>query len=143
MMASMILIRFLFALFSALISGADIKTLAVPRMAFIIAFPFFIILKALLYKEDLLLESVSGVLAGLIVFLLAWFFSGKRLGLADVWFSSLIGLVLGPWWWYAAIGLSCVAGAIYIMAVKGRQIPFIPCMAFGSIVISILEGFLR
>ena len=86
------------------------------------------------------MESVIGVLIGLFVFLLVYAISGGRLGLADVWYSALIGLVLGPWRWYAAIGLACAAGAVYSLAVKRRRIPFIPFMALGSLVMIIMRG---
>ena len=145
-MVSMIFIRILFALFSIHIARADIKTGAVPRLAFILAFPFFIMLKALLKDGNQLLENIFAALAGLMVFLLAYFLSGRRLGLADVWYSALIGLVLGLYWWYAAIGLACVTGIAYIIVAiitaNKRQIPFIPCMAFGSITMIIIKGFL-
>ena len=142
-MVSMIFIKVLFALFSITIARVDFKTGVIPRLAFVLAFLFFIVLKALLKEGNQFLENIFAALAGLTVFLLAYFLSGKRLGLADVWYSALIGLVLGLSWWYAAIGLACVTGIVYIIAAKERQIPFIPCMAFGSIVISIIKGLLQ
>ena len=142
-MVSMIFIKVFFALFSISIAGADFKTGAVPRLIFIFAFPFFIMLKALLKEGNQFLENIFAALAGLTVFLLAYFLSGKRLGLADVWYSALIGLVLGLSWWYAAIGLACVTGIASILSANKREIPFIPCMAFGSIAVSIIEGILQ
>ena len=136
----MMLIKIIFTFFSILISRADIKTGEVPRIAFIFAFPFFIILKLLLKEKNYFIESILGVLTGLLVFLFVYFFSGKRLGLADVWYSALIGLVIGLWCWYAAIGLACVAGIFYIRTVKQRKIPFIPFMALGSLIINIIRG---
>ena len=136
----MMWMKILFGFFSMFIAGADIKTGAVPRIAFIFAFPFFILLKLLLGEGNNALESLMGVLAGLFVFLLVHIITGKRLGLADVWYSALIGLVLGPWWWYAAIGLACVTGVIYSLAVKQRRIPFIPFMALGSMAMYIIQG---
>jgi len=138
-MASMMWLKILFAFFSIIIAWADIRTGAVPRIAFVSAFLFFIVFKASL-EEGQLLESVIGVLIGLFVFLLVYAISGGRLGLADVWYSALIGLVLGPWRWYAAIGLACAAGAVYSLAVKRRRIPFIPFMALGSLVMIIMRG---
>ena len=142
-MASMMLLKIIFALFSMIIATLDIKTGAVPRFVFIFAFPFFSVFKALLQEGNPLMESAIGILAGLIVFLLAYFFSGRKLGLADVWYSALFGLVLGPWWWYGTIILSCIIGAICILAAKQRQITFIPCMAFASIAMDILKGVLQ
>ena len=139
-MISETVFKVLFSLFSVIIAAADIKTGKVPRIAFIIAFPVFFLLRVLSNEQLPYWEPIAGSLAGLTVFLLAYFITGKKLGLADVWYSALIGLVLGPWWWYAAIGGACIAGIIYILVSKQRRIPFIPLMALGSIIVSIVHG---
>ena len=131
----------LFAIFSALISAVDIKTGMIPRVLFIAAFPLFAALKMLLTEDSPPLVAIGGALPGLVVFLLARYFSGGRLGLADVWYSALIGLVLGPVRWYAAIGLACVLGALYILVSKQQRIPFTPMMALGSITVGFIQGF--
>jgi len=136
-MTSGVLLKLLFAIFSAVIALSDIKTGEVPRIAFAAAFPFFFILKFLLNEHIPVWEPIAGGLAGLLVFLCAYFISGRKLGLADVWYSALIGLVFGPWLWYAAIGGACIAGLIYILISRQRRIPFIPLMALGSVAISI------
>jgi len=130
----------LFTLFSAAIAAADIKTGKVPRAVFIFAFPVFFVLKLLLKEQLPAWEPIAGAMIGLLIFLLAFFISGRKLGLADVWYSALIGLILGPLWWYAAIGSACIAGIIYILISKQFRIPFIPLMAFGSIIIIIVQG---
>jgi hypothetical protein len=135
----MMWIKILFVLFSLIITRADITKGAVPRLAFIFAFPFFFMLKLMRERNDVL-ESLIGVLIGLIVFLFVHIITSRKLGLADVWYSALIGLVLGPWWWHAAIGLACVTGVIYILISKQRLIPFIPFMALGSAVIYYFQG---
>jgi len=129
-----------FGLFSLFIAVADIRTGMVPRAAFIVAFPVFIILKSLLTSNISLLVSIGGSFLGLSVFLLAYYFSGKKLGLADVWYSALIGFVLGPLWWYAAIGLACILGLLYILFSKRHQIPFTPLMALGSVAVGLFQG---
>ena len=139
-MVLIMLIQILFIIFSIIISGSDIKSGTVPRIAFIIIFPFFFIYKLLLDEEVKFMESFTGFLAGLLIFLIVYFISRRRLGLADVWYSALIGLVLGIWKWYAAIGIACVLGILYICAIKQHKIPFIPFMAMGSIVINIIQG---
>ena len=132
-----VLYKIIFLIFSIIIALADIKTGEVPRIAFYIAFPFFFIFR-LLQNDLYSLGSIfGGSLIGLLVFLLAFFLSRKMLGLADVWYSALIGLILGPWWWYAAMSCACVAGIICIIVLKRRKIPFIPLMALGSIVVII------
>ena len=139
-MISGTLFKVLFAIFSLIITAADKKTGEVPRVAFVIAFPFFFVFKALLHESFPPLESIIGMLIGLVVFLIAFFISGRKLGLADVWYSALTGLTLGPWWWYAATGSACIAGIIYILVSKQRRIPFIPLMALGNIVMSIIQA---
>lgn len=138
-MAMEALYKALFAIFSLLIAGSDIKTGAVPRIAFLISFPFFFILKSFLPEENSFLDSFAGAFIGLSIFLIAFAISGKKMGLADVWYSALIGLVLGPWWWYAATGSACLSGMIYLLVSKKRKIPFIPLMAVCSVAISIIK----
>ena len=134
--------KLLFAIFSIFIAKADIKTGAVPRLAFVFAFLFFFAFKLFLPGWNPLWESITGMLLGLLIFSIVFFVSKKKLGLADVWYSALIGMLLGPWWWYAAIGIACFTGVIYIIFFKKRRIPFIPFMAVGSITASIIQFFL-
>ena len=127
-------IKVSFIAFSAIISFSDIKTGAVMRFAFVLAFPFFIMLK-IIYKPVHFQNSLIGLLAGLIIFSLVYLLSRKRLGLADVWYSALIGLLFGFWQWYTAIGIACITGIFFILIFKHRKIPFIPFMAIGSILV--------
>ena len=126
-----------FAIFSVAIAGMDIKTGVVPRGAFAFAFPAFFAFKAISMGQDYLWEPAAGTLLGFAIFLLAFFISKRKLGLADVWYSALTGMLLGPRWWYAAIASACLAGMIYIIISNRRRIPFIPFMAAGSIAVSI------
>ena len=135
-----IVLKIFFIFFSVFVAASDIKNGKVPRVAFVFAFPFFIILRFFLDERFPTWEPVAGCFAGLVIFLLAFFISGKKLGLADVWYSALIGLILGFWWWYAAIAIACITAVVYIGVLKKRRIPFIPFMALGSIAISIIQG---
>ena len=134
--------KMLFVVFSLFIAKADIKTGAVPRFAFAFAFPFFFAVKILILGREQVLSTVVGMFVGLIVFVLIFITLRGRLGLADVWFSALVGLVFGLWWWYITIGVSCLTGIIYMSIFKKRRIPFIPFMALGSI-FACLVNFLR
>jgi len=127
-----VLLKLLFIIFSCFIAVFDIKTGGVPRIYFIIAFPVFFIL--MVFSNLPLVEAVVGLFAGLFAYLLAYFISGKKLGLADVWYSALSGLVLGSPRWGMAIIIGCAAGIIFILVFKQRKIPFIPCMALGAII---------
>jgi prepilin signal peptidase PulO-like enzyme (type II secretory pathway) len=76
---------------------------------------------------------------GIGLFLLAFFASRRRLGLADVWYSGLIGMVLGPLWWYPAVFAACASVALVVIYLRKPAIPFIPCMALGSLVTVVLK----
>ena len=134
LMAIKALITVLFVIFSCLIALGDIKTESVPRIAFVIAIPVFLALKLLPRSQYTLFDSLAGLFAGLATFLLAFFVSGGKLGLADVWYSALAGLVLGPGNWYAAMDFACAAGMVFILVSGRRSIAFIPFMALGSII---------
>jgi len=131
----------LFAIFSICIAGADIKTGAIPRIVFAIAFPFFFLYNRLLASGNPLRESAIGMLLGLAIFLLAFLISKGKLGLADVWYSALIGMLLGPRQWYAAICTACLTAAICMLVLRKRQVPFIPFMAFGSIIAGLIQVY--
>jgi len=136
-----VFIKVSFSIFSFAIALSDIRTGMVPRVAFVFAFPVFFAL--CLLSEDSRPPEVlaAGALPGLFVFLVAYFVSGKKLGLADVWYAALIGLVLGLWLWYAAVFCACIAGIIYMLAFKKRKIPFIPLMAIGSVFANFFHFF--
>ena len=138
-----LVVKILFSIFSFAIAVSDLKTGAVPRIAFVFAFPVFFVLCLLSDSSHSAVVMLAGTLFGLLVFLLAFVISGKRLGLADVWYSALIGLVLGPWWWHAAMFFACIAGIIYILISGRHKIPFIPLMALGSIGVSIFIIFFK
>jgi len=139
MIISGLAVKILFSIFSFAISVSDLKTGAVPRIAFVFAFPVFFVLCLLSGNSYSATIMLAGALLGLSVFFLAFIISGKNLGLADVWYSALIGLVLGPWWWYEAMFCACIAGIVYIHVSGRRKIPFIPLMALGSVAASIFQ----
>lgn len=129
----------MFCLFSIVVTIFDIKTGSIPRIAFLCAFAVFFAIKLLFEERVPFFLSLAGCLTGTGLFLLAFFASGKKLGLADVWYSGLIGMVLGPLWWYPAIFTACAAGIVWFILTKRRVIPFIPCMAFGSLFTLVLK----
>jgi prepilin signal peptidase PulO-like enzyme (type II secretory pathway) len=136
-----LVIKVFFSIFSFAIALSDIKTGMVPRVAFMLAFPVFTVL-CILSEDPHPPEILAmGTLLGLFVFLTACFVSRKKLGLADVWYSALIGLVLGPWLWYVAVFCACITGIIHMFAFKKRKIPFIPLMALGSAVVIFFQIF--
>jgi len=127
----------MFILFSVIIAFMDIKTGLIPRIAFITAFIMFIILKVV--SSSILWLSITGAFIGLCVFSLAYFITKKKLGLADVWYSSLTGFVLEPLWWYAATSIACVLGIFFILIFKKQKVPFIPFMAAGGVAVSMVR----
>jgi len=133
------LFKTLFAVFSLGLSLADLKSGMIPRAAFVFAFPVFFVLGLIKEKPLPPGAMLTGALLGLFVFLLAFFVSNKKLGLADIWYSALAGMALGPLCWYAAISIACVLGIGYMFVSKRRQIPFIPFMTLGSIIAIIIR----
>jgi hypothetical protein len=138
-----ILCKVLFALFSIFIAISDVYKGVVPRIAFMVGFPVFLAVIILQEGYSLLWVNFAGAFIGLFIFAIAYFVSGKKLGKADIWYSGIIGLVLGPVWWYPAIGIACIAGVTWIIVSKKRQIPFIPCMAAGGISMSFVQGLIK
>jgi prepilin signal peptidase PulO-like enzyme (type II secretory pathway) len=132
----------LFSLFSVAIALADLNRGEVPRAAFIAAFPVFFALRVG-WGSFPLGEALAGLFAGLVVFLLARSISDGKLGLADVWYSAFIGMVLGPRLWYGAAGLACVGGMALLLVTGRSRIPFIPLLAAGSIAMAISNGWWR
>jgi len=141
MMILEFVVKILFSIFSFAIAVSDLKTGEVTRVAFALAFPLFFVLCLLSGNSHSPLIMLAGALLGLSVFFLTFIVSGKSLGLADVWYSALIGLVLGPLLWYAAMFCACTAGIVYILVSGRRKIPFIPLMALGSVAASIFQIF--
>ena len=143
-MAAIYLFRLFFTFFSVIIAGADIKNGEVPRLAFILAFPVFFIMKFLINGRIMITESIAGAAAGFLVFILAFIITNKKLGLADVWYSALTGMALGTWQWYLSTLFACVTGVFIILIISKniskKQIPFIPCMAAGNILIFLTGG---
>jgi len=135
-----VLCRAMFILFSAAIALADIRKGEVPRPAFAAAYPVFFALRVG-WGSFPLRETAAGLVAGLFIFLLARIISGGKLGLADVWYSGLIGLVLGPWRWYCAAALACIGAFAVLLVLGKRRIPFIPLMAAGSAVVILSIGW--
>lgn len=133
------LFKTLFAVFSLGLSLADLKSGMIPRAAFVFAFPVFFVLGLIKEKPLPPGAMLTGALLGLFVFLIAFFVSNKKLGLADVWYSALAGMALGPLRWYAAMSIACVLGIGYMFVSKRRQIPFIPFMTLGSIIAIIIR----
>ncbi|MCL2209992.1 MAG: hypothetical protein FWC19_07855 [Treponema sp.] len=113
----------------------------VPRLAFLLIFPVLFILCLFNAEHCPLLMAIVGGFLGLTIFTIVFYLSGKKLGLADIWYSALIGMVLGPVWWFAAVGVACLAGIICIIISKKHRIPFIPCMAIGGISISLAQSW--
>jgi prepilin signal peptidase PulO-like enzyme (type II secretory pathway) len=132
--------KMLFTVFSLCIAAADIKTGAVPRIAFIAAFLFFLAFSVMTKGHFALPTAIAGTVLGLAVFLPAYFITRRKLGLADVWYSALTGLVLGPLYWFFATGVACFTGIVFIAVSGRRRIPFIPCMAIGGVSMAFVKG---
>jgi hypothetical protein len=123
-----------FFLFSVVISIQDAVTGTVSRLWLWTALLAALLLQGVIQAAVPVAALVGGLL-GVTVFFLAFFCSGRRLGLADVWYAGLMGIVLGPLWWYAAIGSACIYSLLFFAATRRRSAAFIPFMTAGSFTI--------
>jgi prepilin signal peptidase PulO-like enzyme (type II secretory pathway) len=134
-MDTTVILAVVYLLFSAYLSYQDIRDGQVPRRVLWLGILGILGLRTLIQGLGALPEALGGGLLGLAIFLLAYWCTGKKLGLADVWYAGLTGAALGPWWWFAGIAAACVLGIGYCVARRRRMVPFIPFMAAGSLAV--------
>lgn len=156
----MIIFKVFFCLgmiFSAIfLSILDIKTQKIPRLYSYI-FVGFSILGGFFVTSSPLSTIIAGFL-GFGLFYLVRKITKNKLGLADCFFSSGIGFFFGFEVWLAISTVACVVAFIkFIQFLIAKQIlkdtnrcndyaenlkpfiPFIPCMALWTIIISFFE----
>lgn len=134
-MAVRFLLAVLYLLFSLYLSLRDIRYGKVSRALLWLALLTALVVRVLVRGMVALPVAAAGGALGIGFFLLVFFCSRKKLGLADVWYSGLIGVVLGPLWWFGGIILGCMLALGYCGIRRRRAIPFIPFMAAGSAVV--------
>jgi hypothetical protein len=121
-----------FFLFSVFVSFKDIRTGVVSRMFMWISATVLFLLKYVAFGNSIQVLSVVGCILGLAVFFLAYICSGKKLGLADVWYAGIMGIILGPFWFYPAVICSCIFALVCMLITHKSSLPFIPFMAAGT-----------
>jgi len=84
-------------------------------------------------------ESFGGAVIGMLLFALAYHISGKRLGIADIWFSGFIGAFLGIIKWYAAVSIGCILALLFFICSRNKlkELPFIPFLSIGACVVEL------
>lgn len=99
------------------------------------------------YWKESLLSSGSGFLTGLVIFLLAYLFSRKSVGMGDVKLAAVLGAYLGSAliWWDYAVCLALAAAYCVIQLMRKKltmrdSIPLAPFFSIGTIVV-LLMGF--
>lgn len=122
----------LYLLLSLYLSIQDIRHGTVSRTLLLLSLAAALGVRVLLRGPAVLPAAAGGAALGLGLFLLAFFWSRKKLGLADVWYAGLIGVVLGPLWWFGGIMLACLLALVFCLFSGRRSVPFIPFMAAGS-----------
>jgi prepilin signal peptidase PulO-like enzyme (type II secretory pathway) len=130
-----------FFLFSVFISIADIKTGTVSRCFMWLSAVALFLLKYAAYGKSILLLSVIGCAIGLLVFYLAYYCSRKKLGLADVWYAGIMGIVLGAVYWYPAVIVACIFAVISMVFMRKKSLPFLPFMAAGTWIVLLFIFF--
>jgi prepilin signal peptidase PulO-like enzyme (type II secretory pathway) len=134
-MDTTVILAVVYLLLSAYLSYHDIREGQVSRWVLWLGILVTLGLRTLIQGIVVLPEALGGTALGLVLFLLVYWSTGKKLGLADVWYAGLIGAALGPWWWFVGIGTACILGIGYC-AVRGRRmVPFVPFMAAGSLAV--------
>jgi prepilin signal peptidase PulO-like enzyme (type II secretory pathway) len=121
-----------FFFFSVFVSVSDIKTGKVSRSLMLVTAVILFILKYMVCGQSMLLLTVLGCVIGLLVFLLAYYCSRKKLGLADVWFAGIMGIVLGAIYWYPAVFIACILTIISMIFMRKKSLPFLPFLAVGA-----------
>lgn len=99
------------------------------------------------YWKEILISAAGGLIAGLILFLIAYFLSRKSIGMGDVKLAGVLGWYLGLSliWWDLAVGL-CFAGLYCVIQLLRKKltmkdsIPLVPFLAIGTIAVLLL-GF--
>lgn len=136
---------------------SDIKTRTVSRNASIIALLLMTMPSVLLPDLMGTVASVAVIAAAVLVFEAVRLITGKKLGLADVFYSGTMAAFLGGQKWLAACGMACVSGALFLLlrhamqkksagtdsetlpAGMNQPIPFIPFLACSSVLVEIIS----
>lgn len=99
------------------------------------------------YWKEKLLSAGGGLMVGLILFLIAYFLSRKRIGLGDVKLAAVLGWYLGLAliWWDLVVGLFLAGLYSVVQLVRKKlnlkdSIPLVPFLAAGTILV-VLLGF--
>lgn len=99
------------------------------------------------YAKEILLSAVGGMAIGLLIFLMAYFFSRKGIGMGDVKLAGVLGLYLGAALIWTDILLSLILAAVYSIVQLLRKklkakdsIPLVPFFSIGTILVLII-GF--
>ncbi len=129
----MLISSILFFSFSFYFSLIDYQKGSVPRFQLFVAIILMVISIFFTGGMGRSIMSIYGCILGCMLFLLVRFVSGKKLGLADVWFSSLIGVFLGPIWWYLAVTFACLLTFCFCWFWQKRKVPFIPFLSMGAL----------
>lgn len=148
------IIRYLvLVVFLVLIGAIDLEKRIIPNKFLLVLVGIRAILLAgdiLLYPSywgELLISAFGGMLAGFLVFLLAYFISRKSIGLGDVKLIAVIGFYVGMSLIWSAMVAGLLLAGIYscIQLVRKKismkdYIPLAPFLAAGTILIMLL-GF--
>lgn len=139
--------------FLAVLGKIDYEKKIIPNkiMAVMLAIRIFLLIGEIIcfpvYWKELLLSAAGGFAMGFLIFILAYVFSKKSLGLGDVKLAAVMGWYLGASliWWDLAVCLffaaaySCMQLARKKIKLKD-SIPLAPFIMFGTILV-LLIGF--
>ena len=125
--------------FSAACSWQDIKTNSVPNWLLASGIILSILYRFIFERPELYysfqIGLITGFAAGLFYFIIRSI-TKQKLGMADVWFGIVQGLLLTPEHLFLCVMIECVsAGFVFLILInrKIQKLPFIPFMSLGLI----------
>ncbi|OHB19251.1 MAG: hypothetical protein A2666_00125 [Parcubacteria group bacterium RIFCSPHIGHO2_01_FULL_47_10b] len=117
----------------------------------VVLYPLFVVTAigiAVLYPDEFLIRVGVGFSAALFFYIIHVVTKGRGMGLGDVKFSLLIGVLLGPVLTISAMFVAFVSGAAVGLVLIARQqkqlssqIPFGPFLVGGTLLIGILSFY--
>jgi len=143
-----------FSVFSIWFSVLDIKTGEIPRIQSIVMLATLCIARiGMIFNtgfsvsgiHETLITPFTGAAFALFIFTGVFLACRGKMGLADVWFATAMGIVLGLRYFILAVLIACILGILWfgLMQIlskvrghaKNSSLPLIPFLATGSLLL--------
>jgi leader peptidase (prepilin peptidase)/N-methyltransferase len=122
-------------LLTTYISLVDIKTLTIPQLSLELLFVFGLLLSG---NQQRIPTAMEGLIFGLAITFIVFFFSKNGLGIGDVFLFGILGLFVGPIGLVPILVLAPAWGLCYTTFVKKQNpgaalIPFAPFLGMAGL----------